>query len=70
VHLCTIKDFAELCEAVGARVERSVAFNASGQKLGTWVPLTAHNLLGEKAVFMLTRRWGEPQSSHWEQGRP
>ena len=56
VHLCTIKDFAELCEAVGARVERSVAFNASGQKLGTWVPLTAHNLLGEKAVFMLARK--------------
>src|SRR5689334_8647219 len=70
VHLCTIKDFAELCEAVGARVERSVAFNASGQKLGTWVPLTAHNLLGEKAVFMLTRRWGEQQNSHWQQGPP
>ena len=57
VHLCTIKDFAELCDAVGARVERSVAFNSSGQKLGTWVPLTAHNLLGEKAVFMLTHAW-------------
>ena len=62
VHLCTIKDFAELCEAVGARVERSVAFNASGRKLGTWVPLTAHNLLGEKAVFMLTRKWADPLS--------
>ena len=62
VHLCTIKDFAELCEAVGARVERSVAFNSAGQKLGTWVPLTAHNLLGEKAVFMLTRRWVDPFS--------
>ena len=44
------------CREVGARVERSVAFNAAGQKLGTWVPLTAHNLLGEKAVFMLTRK--------------
>jgi methionine biosynthesis protein MetW len=56
VHLCTIKDFADLCQEVGARVEQSVAFNSSGEKLGTWVPLTAHNLLGEKAVFMLTRR--------------
>jgi methionine biosynthesis protein MetW len=56
VHLCTIKDFADLCRAVGARVEQAVAFNASGRKLGTWVPLTAHNLLGEKAVFMLTRK--------------
>ena len=56
-HLCTIKDFADLCRTVSARVERAVAFNASGQKLGTWMPLTMHNLLGEKAVFMLTRKW-------------
>ncbi len=55
-HLCTIKDFANLCRLVEARVERSVAFNAWGRRLGTWVPLTMHNLLGEKAVFMLTRK--------------
>ena len=54
-HLCSIKDFADLCGILGARVERAVAFNSSGQRLGTWVPLTAHNLLGEKAVFQLTR---------------
>jgi methionine biosynthesis protein MetW len=56
-HLCTIKDFADLCEKVNARVERAAAFNTSGQQLGTWVrlPLTVHNLLGEKAVFLLTR---------------
>ena len=59
-HLCTIKDFADLCRLVDARVERAVAFNTSGQQLGTWVrmPLTVHNLLGEKAVFLLTRRGG------------
>ncbi len=56
VHLCTIKDFSDMCREVGARVERAVAFNSGGKKLGTWVPLTAHNLLGEKAVFMLTRK--------------
>ena len=55
-HLCTIKDFADLCHVLDARVERAVAFNISGQKLGTWIPLTVHNLLGEKAVFMLTRK--------------
>jgi methionine biosynthesis protein MetW len=57
-HLCTIKDFADLCRTVNARVERAVAFNVSGQRLGTWVPLplTVHNLLGEKAVFLLARR--------------
>jgi methionine biosynthesis protein MetW len=55
-HLCTIKDFADLCRIVGARVERAVAFNVSGQQLGTWIPLTVHNLVGEKAVFLMTRR--------------
>ena len=57
-HLCTIKDFDDLCRLVDAKVERAVAFNISGQQLGTWIrlPLTVHNLLGEKAVFMLTRR--------------
>lgn len=54
-HLCTIKDFSNLCDVLGARVERAVAFNASGQQLGTWLPLTVHNLMGEKAVFMLTQ---------------
>jgi methionine biosynthesis protein MetW len=57
-HLCTIKDFADLCRTIDARVERAVAFNVSGQRLGTWVPLplTVHNMLGEKAVFLLARR--------------
>ena len=55
-HLCTIKDFADLCTILGARVERAVAFNVSGRQLGTWIPLTVHNLLGEKAVFLMTRR--------------
>ena len=55
-HLCTIKDFTDLCALVNARVEQKVAINVSGQKLGTWLPLTAHNFLGEKAVFLLTRK--------------
>jgi methionine biosynthesis protein MetW len=54
-HLCTITDFAALCGQINARVERKVAFNASGQQLGTWLPVTTHNLLGEQAVFLLTK---------------
>jgi methionine biosynthesis protein MetW len=54
-HLCTITDFAALCGQIDARVERKVAFNASGQQLGTWLPVTTHNLLGEQAVFLLTK---------------
>jgi methionine biosynthesis protein MetW len=55
-HLCTIKDFTDLCRVVDARVERAVAFSIRGQRLGTWLPLTVHNLMGEKAVFMLAHR--------------
>jgi methionine biosynthesis protein MetW len=55
-HLCTIKDFADLCRAIDARVDCAVAFNLGGQRLGTWLPLTVHNLMGEKAVFMLARK--------------
>jgi methionine biosynthesis protein MetW len=55
-HLCTIKDFVDLCRVIDARVERAVAFNSWGRQLGTWIPLTAHNMLGEKAVFMLARK--------------
>jgi methionine biosynthesis protein MetW len=57
-HLCTIKDFIDLCAHVDARVERAAAFNSAGQRLGTWIPFTGHNLLGEKAVFLLTRKGG------------
>ena len=55
-HLCTIKDFVDLCALIDARIERKVAFNASGQQLGTWLPITAHNFLGERAVFLLSPR--------------
>src|ERR1700741_2972959 len=30
IHFCTIKDFRELCEVVGAKMDRSVALNAWG----------------------------------------
>ncbi|MCL4765202.1 MAG: methionine biosynthesis protein MetW [Hyphomicrobiaceae bacterium] len=55
-HLCTITDFARLCEMVNADVERSAAFNSSGRQLSPRVPLTVQNIFGEKAVFLLRRR--------------
>jgi methionine biosynthesis protein MetW len=55
-HLCTLKDFAELCRRVNARVERSAAFNTRGRQLSPRVPLGVQNLFGEKAVFLLKRR--------------
>jgi methionine biosynthesis protein MetW len=55
IHLCTIKDFLGLCRDIGAKVERAVALNAYGRKLGVSMPLFAQNLFGEQAVFLLSR---------------
>lgn len=55
-HLCTIKDFVDLVDVVDAQLERAVAFNSSGQRLPIRRSLSLQNLLGEKAVFMMTRR--------------
>lgn len=57
-HLCTIKDFADLCTAVNAKVERSVVFNWSGRQLSPRSLLSMQNLFGEKAVFLMRRGGG------------
>jgi methionine biosynthesis protein MetW len=55
IHLCTIKDFLDLCKDVGAKVERADALNAYGSKMGVAMPLFMQNLFGEQAVFLLSR---------------
>lgn len=55
-HLCTIRDFADMCGEIGAEVEQAVAFNASGRRLPIKWSLSTQNLLGEKAVFLLRGR--------------
>jgi len=55
IHFCTIKDFIALCDDLGASVERSVALNAHGQRLGVNIPLFMQNLLGQQAIFLLSR---------------
>lgn len=52
-HLCTIRDFADLCGHVNADVERAVAFNAYGKRLPIKWSLSMQNMFGEKAVFLL-----------------
>ena len=39
-----------------AKIERAVALNAYGRKLGVAMPLFAQNLFGEQAVFLLSRK--------------
>ena len=55
-HLCTIRDFVELCELLDTVVEEAVAFNSSGRRLPIERSLSLQNLFGEKAVFKLRHR--------------
>jgi len=55
-HLCTIRDFVELCDVLDTVVEEAVAFNSAGRRLPIKKSVMLHNLFGEKAVFRLRRR--------------
>jgi len=56
IHFCSIKDFRHLCDVTGAKIERAVALNAWGRPLRLNAPWWFWNLLGEQAVFLLSRR--------------
>ena len=55
IHFCTIKDFVVLCDEMGVSVKRSIALDRKGRvrRIGSYVFLS--NLLGEHAVFVLSR---------------
>lgn len=55
IHFCTIRDFVHLCEEVGAKVERAVAIDGNGQKIGLSMPWWFWNFFGQQAVFLLKR---------------
>ena len=55
IHFCTIKDFTALCQELDAKVVRSIALNAQGQRMRLGMPLFLQNLFGEQAIFLLTR---------------
>ncbi len=56
IHFCTVKDFRELCDVVGAEMEKAVALKGSGSPLRIAAPWWFWNLFGEQAVFLLKRR--------------
>jgi methionine biosynthesis protein MetW len=55
IHFCTIRDFVNLCDEVGATVESAAALDGSGQKIGLSMPWWFWNFFGQQAVFMLRR---------------
>lgn len=59
IHLCTIMDFVEVVDEIGARIERGVAFDHSGAPIRVNAPWWVWNLLGAQAVFLLERASGK-----------
>ncbi len=55
IHFCTIRDFVNLCDEVGAKVESATALDANGQKIGFSMPWWFWNFFGQQAVFLLRR---------------
>lgn len=55
IHLCSIRDFVSLCDALGARIERGLFLDQNGTPRRLGHGLTLANLLGEQAVFLLCR---------------
>jgi methionine biosynthesis protein MetW len=56
IHLCTIRDFVDLCDEIGAKMERAVALDPSGQPVRVNAPWWFWNLFGAQAVFLLRKR--------------
>lgn len=55
IHFCTLRDFYELLDAVGARVEAAHILTPASHRLPDFLPLSAQNWLGSQSVFMLTK---------------
>ncbi len=56
IHLCTIHDFVQLVNEIGASIDRAIALDRNGSKMRVNAPWWAWNLFGEQAVFLLHRR--------------
>lgn len=56
IHFCTIRDFVNLCDEVGAVQESAAALDGDGQKIGIAMPWWFWNVFGQQAVFLLKRQ--------------
>lgn len=56
IHFCTIRDFVALVEQLDAKMEKAVALDSSGHRVRVNMPWWVWNLLGEQAVFLLSRK--------------
>ncbi len=55
IHLCTIRDFVELADEIGAHIERGVALDRAGAPIRWKASWPVMNLFGAQAIFLLER---------------
>ena len=55
IHFCTIRDFVDLCDLIGAKVEVAMAINGRGERMRLNAPWWFWNLFGQQAIFQLQR---------------
>lgn len=56
IHLCTIDDFIEVCDEIGADIEDAVALDRDGLPLAYSARALRANLLAPQAMFVLRKR--------------
>lgn len=55
IHFCTIRDFVNLCDELGAKVESATALDRNRNPIGVSMPWWFWNMFGQQAVFLLKR---------------
>ena len=54
IHFCTIRDFVDLCDELGIKIEKGMAINSAGGKI-SFQSLLLSNLLGTQGLYIITR---------------
>jgi len=54
IHFCTIRDFVDLCDELGIKIEKGMAINSSGGKI-LFQSLLLSNFLGTQGLYIITR---------------
>ncbi|MDG1708216.1 MAG: methionine biosynthesis protein MetW [Emcibacteraceae bacterium] len=54
IHFCTIRDFVDLCDELNIKIEKGMAVDSSGSKIGS-NSLFFSNFLGTQGLYVITR---------------
>jgi len=55
IHLCTLRDFTDLVDQIGLRVESCITLSNGRASEIAGKPSARHNLLAQQGVFVLSR---------------